>query len=284
MRAISSMATRQVLADLATAAADRGLPLVEIESVGGVDAAQRVAGGEQLDLVFLAADALDRLSGDGHVDAATVTPLMLSRVAVAVPSGTPSPAARPDTAAFADARGVREALRAAARIGYSTGPSGTALVRTIDDWGLTGQVGDRLVQARPGIPVARLLADGQVDLGFQQLSELVGQPGVRILGVLPSDCAIETVFSGAVATTSSDPRRARDVLAFFASDSTASIKTEHAFSPPARRDRPGFGAASPGVPDGSRGRQASGVCSGPNRAVNSSTSRTLRPSRPDTWL
>ncbi|MFK5057929.1 substrate-binding domain-containing protein, partial [Klebsiella pneumoniae] len=90
-----------VLADLATAAADRGLPLVEIESVGGVDAAQRVAGGEQLDLVFLAADALDRLSGDGHVDAATVTPLMLSRVAVAVPSGTPSPAARPDTAAFA---------------------------------------------------------------------------------------------------------------------------------------------------------------------------------------
>lgn len=236
MRAISSMATRQVLADLATAAADRGLPLVEIESVGGVDAAQRVAGGEQLDLVFLAADALDRLSGDGHVDAATVTPLMLSRVAVAVPSGTPSPAARPDTAAFADARGVREALRAAARIGYSTGPSGTALVRTIDDWGLTGQVGDRLVQARPGIPVARLLADGQVDLGFQQLSELVGQPGVRILGVLSSDCAIETVFSGAVATTSSDPRRARDVLAFFASDSTASIKTEHAFSPPARRD------------------------------------------------
>ena len=92
------------------------------------------------------------------------------------------------------------------------------------------------MQARPGIPVARLLADGQVDLGFQQLSELVGQPGVRILGVLPSDCAIETVFSGAVATTSSDPRRARDVLAFFASDSTASIKTEHAFSPPARRD------------------------------------------------
>lgn len=233
MRAISSMATRQVLADLTEAATAAGLPRVEVESVGGVDAAQRVAAGEQFDLVFLASDALARLAAAGHVDAASVVPLVLSQVAVAVPSGTDTPAARPDGAAFPDAAGVRAALRGAARIGYSTGPSGTALVAMIEAWGLTTEIGERLVQARPGIPVARSLADGDVDLGFQQLSELVGQPGVRILGVLPADCAIDTVFAGAVATTSSDPDAARQMLSFLGSGATADIKTAHSFGIPA---------------------------------------------------
>lgn len=232
MKAISSMATRHVLADLADAAVAAGLERVEIESVGGVDAAQRVAAGEPFDLVFLASGALDRLAADGHVDAATLTPLLLSQVAVAVPSGSDEPADRPEGAAFADADGVRAALRKASRIGYSTGPSGTALVRMIDDWGLTGEVGDRLVQARPGIPVAKLLADREVDLGFQQLSELVGQPGVRILGVMPADCAIDTVFSGAVAATAADAAAARGILEMFASEPVAAVKTAHSFGTP----------------------------------------------------
>ncbi|MGK0722622.1 substrate-binding domain-containing protein [Leucobacter sp. W1478] len=232
MRAISSMATRHVLAEVAAAAAETGLPALEIESVGGVDAAQRVAAGEQVDLVFLASDALTRLAADGHVDPATVRPLVLSQVAVAVPSDSPESAIRPEGAAFADAAGVRDALLAATRIGYSTGPSGTALMQMIDDWGLTGAVGDRLVQARPGIPVAKLLADGEVDLGFQQLSELVGQPGVRILGVLPADCAIDTVFSGSVATTAADPAAALAVLDFMGSAAAATIKRAHSFGVP----------------------------------------------------
>lgn len=232
MKAISSMATRHVLADLAAAATTEGLSAVEIESVGGVDAAARVAAGEPFDLVFLADDALGKLAADGHVAAASVTPLVLSQVAIAVPSDSDEPAARPEGVAFADAEGVRRALRDATRVGYSTGPSGTALVRMIDEWGMTDEVGDRLVQARPGIPVAKSLAEGEVDLGFQQLSELVGQPGVRILGVLPPDCAIDTVFAGAVATASTEAGKARDVLAFFASDAAASIKAAHAFGTP----------------------------------------------------
>lgn len=232
MRAISSMATRHVLADLTAAAVAAGLPPVEIESVGGVDAAERVAAGEQFDLVFLAADALDRLAAEGHVDTASVTPLVLSQVAVAVPSGSDEPATRPEGVAFANAAGVRAALRAATRIGYSTGPSGTALVRMVDEWGMTDEVGNRLLQARPGVPVAKSIADGDVDLGFQQLSELVGQPGVHILGVLPADCAIDTVFSGAVAATASDPDAARGILSYLASEATAAIKAEHAFGVP----------------------------------------------------
>jgi molybdate transport system substrate-binding protein len=102
----------------------------------------------------------------------------------------------------------------------------------IDDWGLTASVGDRLVQARSGIPVAKLLADGEVDLGFQQLSELVGQSGARILGVLPADCAIDTVFSSAVATNAVDPAAAQAVLDFMGSHAAAPIKLAHSFGVP----------------------------------------------------
>lgn len=231
LRAISSMATRHVLADLTADAVAAGLPAVEVESVGGVDAAQRVAMGEPFDLVFLAADALHRLAGEGHVDAASVTPLVVSQVAVAVSAPGVAAAARPEGAAFADAAGLRETLRAASGIGYSTGPSGTALLAAVEDWGLSEELDGRFVQARPGVPVARLLATGEADLGFQQLSELVGQPGVRILGVLPEDCAIDTVFAGAVATTSSDHEAARELLAFLASDVVAPVKIAHSFRP-----------------------------------------------------
>ena len=237
------MATRQVLADLDAAAVAAGLPHTEIESVGGVDAANRVAAGERFDLVFLAMGALQKLAADGHVVAGSVTPLMLSQVAVAVPVGSPcatgpscpaeadAPAEYSGGLAFADAAGMRAALQGSGRIGYSTGPSGVALVKMIDDWGLGDELGERLIQAKPGIPVARSLAEGDVDLGFQQLSELVGQPGIRILGVLPPDCAIDTVFGGAVATASSDIDGARGVLGFLASDAAAPIVVAHSFAP-----------------------------------------------------
>lgn len=226
------MATRGVLGDLASEAVAAGLPRIEIESVGGVDAAARVAAGEAFDLVFLAEGALRRLAADGHVVADSVLPLVLSQTAVAVPAEEDEAATAVPTAAFADAAALRAALRAVARIGYSTGPSGTAVLALIDAWRMTAQLDDRLVQARPGIPVARLLADGEIDLGFQQVSELVGARGVRILGVLPDECAIDTVFAGAVGAASADPGAAAAVLALFARAARDGVAAAHSFGSP----------------------------------------------------
>lgn len=232
LTAISSMATRRVLADIAAAAVDAGIPQLEIESVGGVDAERRVAAGEAFDLVLLASGALRRLAADGSVDAATVTPLVVSQVAAAAPSSAAAPATAAGGPAWSNAAEMRAALLGAERIGYSTGPSGTALLAMIDDWGLTDILEPRLVQAHPGVPVARLVAEREVDLGLQQLSELVGEPGIRILGTLPDDCAITTVFAGAVAASAADPALALRVLDFFASDEVAAIKTAHSFDAP----------------------------------------------------
>ena len=59
---------------------------------------------------------------------------------------------------------------AAASIGYSTGPSGIALKRLFERWGIADEIEQRLVQAPPGVPVGTLVARGEVELGFQQLS------------------------------------------------------------------------------------------------------------------
>ena len=196
LRGISSMATREVLAELAAAHGQRSGEPVQIESVGGVDAARRVQAGEPFDFVVLASDAIDKLAATGALLAGSKADLVRSPVAVAVREG----AALPD---LASEDALRRAVQAAATIGYSTGPSGTALLRLFERWGLAAELKPRLVQAPPGVPVGALVARGEVALGFQQLSELIHQDGIALAGVLPPPVAIITTFSGAVCAGSS---------------------------------------------------------------------------------
>jgi molybdate transport system substrate-binding protein len=218
LRLISSMATRALLADLADACARRSPPVeLAIESVGGVDAARRVRAGEAFDAVVLAADAIDALIRDGHVVPGSRVDLVRSAVAVAVRAG----AARPDIGSEAAVRG---AVLAARSLGYSTGPSGTQLLQLFERWGIAEQIRPRQVQAPPGVPVGRLVAEGQVELGFQQASELMNLPGITVLGALPSPIQITTVFAAGLAVASTQPARVRALLAWMASPATADIK------------------------------------------------------------
>lgn len=224
LKGISSMATRQVLGELARAWEQRSGRKVEIESVGGVDAARRVAAGEAFDVVLLAADAIDKLVAGGHALAGSRIDLVNSGVAIAVRAGAP----RPDVSSEAALRG---AVLAAPTLGYSTGPSGTALLKLFDRWGITPQVQGHLVQAPAGVPVGSLVAQGEVALGFQQLSELMNLQGIAILGPMPEPVQINTIFSGAVCTASGEPDAVRALLAFMASPETAETKRRHGMTP-----------------------------------------------------
>ena len=192
------MATQPLLTDLAQLFMAHA-PQFELQltSVGGVDAAKRVQAGEAFDCVVLASNAIDNLLAEGLLVAGSRTDLVHSGVAVAVPAG----AANPD---ISSESALRQAVLAAPTVGLSTGPSGVQLAKLFERWGITGQIQDRLVQAKPGIPVGALVAQGQVALGFQQLSELQGLPGITIVGLLPPDCAFITTFSGCVEYTSRD--------------------------------------------------------------------------------
>ncbi len=220
---ISSMATRAVLAELAQAYQARTGVQVAIESVGGVDAARRVAAGEALDAVFLASDALDKLIAAGHVQPGRVD-LMRSPVALAVPAGTP----RPDVSTEA---ALKQAVLAAPTLGYSTGPSGNHLAALFARWGVAEAVRERIVVPPPGVPVGRLVAEGRVALGFQQLSELTGLPGIDVLGLLPPGAEFITTFSAGVAATSPHGDAVRALLAFMASPEGDAARARHGMAP-----------------------------------------------------
>jgi molybdate transport system substrate-binding protein len=221
--AISSMATRAVLADLGRAFEKHfGIGLA-VESVGGVDAARRVAAGEAFDLVFLASDAIDKLMAAGHLQPGRVD-LVRSPAAVAVKAG----AARPD---IGSEEALQRAVRAARTVGYSTGPSGTHLTKLFERWGMAADVARRTVQAPPGVPVARLVAQGEVELGFQQLAELMNVPGVDVLGLLPEGAAFVTTFSAGLGNDSPRAAAARAALDFMCSPEAADIKRRHGMEP-----------------------------------------------------
>jgi molybdate transport system substrate-binding protein len=217
---ISSMATRQLLAELARAHAAAGGTPLALESVGGVDAARRVRDGENFDLIFLASDAIAKLIASGHVLAESHVDLVRSQVAVATKTGEPAPN-------IATAADVRQAVLSTASIGYSTGPSGSALLALFARWGIMVQLEGRLRQAPAGVPVAAMLARGEVALGFQQRSEMIDAQGIQVIGDLPADIAIETIFSGGVCSASNRPDAARALLAAFVAPIYAATKFQH---------------------------------------------------------
>lgn len=224
VKGISSMATRQILAELAAAYQTATGHTIEIESVGGVDAAKRIRAGEAFDLAVLASDALAKLEADGALIAGSIVAMAESPMAVAVRVGATQPAMHDEAA-------VRAAMAAARTIGISTGPSGNHIVKLVSDWGLESQLSERIVQAKPGIPVARLLADGEVELGFQQLSELQGAPGIDIVGLLPDAIQPKTIFAAAVCKDAAQTDATRAFIAYLASAETAETKRRHGMIP-----------------------------------------------------
>lgn len=224
LRAISSMATRQVLAELAHAWHGQGGAAVVFESAGGVDAAARVAAAEEFDLVVLASGAIDRLEVAGHVVAGSTVALMRSPVAIAVRAGT----ARPD---IGTQQALRETLVRAQSIGYSTGPSGTALLQLFERWGLADTLRARTVQAPPGVPVGTLVARGEAQIGFQQLSELMHMEGIDVLGPMPEGTQIVTTFSAARCAASKQGDTVRELLLFLRSGAADAAKRRHGMEP-----------------------------------------------------
>lgn len=221
---ISSMATRQVLADLVAMYERETGAKVAIESVGGVDAAKRVRAGERFDVVILASNVVDQLIAEGRALPGSRVDLVRSGVAIAVRAGAPHPDIGSENA-------VRDAVRRARSVSYSTGPSGDYLAKLFERWGIADEIAGRIVKPAPGIPVGKLVAEGSVELGFQQLSELMFLPGIAVVGPLPPAIQHVTTFSAAVCATCSRPDDASRLLAYLGSSKTVETKRRNGMEP-----------------------------------------------------
>jgi molybdate transport system substrate-binding protein len=220
LKMLSSMATRELLKELAAEYAQATGQSVVAEAAGGVDVAKRMAAGEVADVVVLAANAIDRLVADGKCLPGSRTDLVRSGIAIGLPAGTPRPDLSSESA-------VRAAVLDAPSLSYSTGPSGVYLETLFRRWGIMEQVQPRIVVPPPGTPVAALLAEGRVRLGFQQASEMMNVPGVEVAGVLPPEIQQLTVFSAGIPASCTRPDLARALLGFLAAPSATATKQRH---------------------------------------------------------
>ena len=193
--------------------------------VGGVDLMKRMKAGESVDLVILAGKSLDELIQLGKVVPGSRVDLAKSGVAVAVRSGAP----RPD---ISSADALKRALLAAKSVGYSTGASGVHLVTMFERMGIAADLKTKSKQAPPGVPVGSLIARGEVELGFQQLSELLPVAGIDVIGMLPPEAQEFTVFSAGIHVGAKEPAAARALVQFLTAPASVAVKRKKGMEPP----------------------------------------------------
>jgi len=221
---ISSMATRHILAEIAASHGVATGRKVNVNSMGGVDAAKRVESGEPVDIVVLAADALAKLARGGFVRADSVVDIARSALAAAVKTGAVKPDLTTDDSA-------RRALLGARAIAYSTGPSGDHIVALFKRWEIFAAIEARLVKASPGVPVGKIVADGAAEIGFQQLSELQGLPGIAIAGLLSPALQSVTNFAAGIAASAADSQDAAAFIAALRAPAMREVYTRHGMEP-----------------------------------------------------
>jgi molybdate transport system substrate-binding protein len=220
LKMLSSMATRELLNELITQYQRSTGQAVASEAAGGVDVAKRVRAGEAVDVVVLSSTAIDSLIAAGSLLPDSRRDLVRSGVSMAVRAG----AVHPD---IGSEEAVKRAVLAARSLSYSTGPSGVYLEKLFERWGILARIRDRIVVPPPGVPVGSLVADGRVELGFQQLSELMSLPGIEVIGPLPAGIQTITIFSGGISNGCARPDAARALLDYLASPSVTETKRRH---------------------------------------------------------
>ena len=224
IKILTSMATKEALDGLIAEYPQAATQPIAVESVGGVNAANRVRADEVLDVIVLAANVIDGLISEGKVRAGSRHDFASSGVTVCVRAGAP----KPD---LSNADAVKRAVLAASTVCYSTGPSGVYLEKLFEQWGITEYIKAKLVIAPPGVAVGGLVAEGRGEIGFQQLSELIHIKGIDIVGGLPPDIQKRTTFSAGIPVTSQHVKATQALLAFMVSPAAAAAKRKSGMEP-----------------------------------------------------
>lgn len=207
IRVMSSLAMKSASELLAPRFEREEKVRVVLQFVGGVDIGKRIRAREPVDLVMLAANALDDFIREGLVQASSRVDLVRSIIGVAVKSGAPHPD-------ISSAQALQSAVDAARDIAYSSGPSGVYLAQVFERWRVPKE---KLHQTAPGVPSGGLLVSGEADLAFQQVSELLAVKGIDLVGPLPEALQLVTIFSAGIPVTATNAKAARAFATFLTS-------------------------------------------------------------------
>lgn len=174
----------------------------------------RLKRGEPADVVIMVGYALDDLVKKGKVVDVSRVDLVTSKIGVAVKAG----AAKPD---IGSADALRRALLAARSVAYSDSASGVYIsTEMFKKLGIADDMKDK-ARMIPATPVAEIVAKGEAEIGFQQISELKPVAGIEIVGPLPAELQKITVFSAGIATAAREPEAGRTLIKFLSSSPVA---------------------------------------------------------------
>jgi molybdate transport system substrate-binding protein len=191
---------------------------------GTVDIKKKMAAGEAYDLVIVAAPEVDAFIQQGKMTAGSQVDLLKSGVGIAVRAGAP----RPDVSS---GEALKKALLAAKSIGHSTGPSGVYLTKLFERLGIADQIKSKVKVTTPGTRVGTLVAKGDAEIGFQQISELMHELGIDYIGPLPADVQNTTVFSSGIPTTATQPDAAKALVQFIKAPAAAPVIKKNGMDP-----------------------------------------------------
>jgi molybdate transport system substrate-binding protein len=170
----------------------------------------RLERGEPADVLIMVGYALTDLAKQGKVIAESRVDLVKSPIGIAVRSGAP----KPD---ISSADTLKRALLAAKSVAYSDSASGVYVsTEMFAKLGIADEMKDK-ARKIPATPVGEIVARGDAEIGFQQISELLPVAGVDIVGPLPPDVQKITVFSAGIATVSKEPDAGKALIRFLAS-------------------------------------------------------------------
>jgi molybdate transport system substrate-binding protein len=167
---------------------------------------------------------LPELTQLGKIVPGSRVDLVKSGVGVAVRAGAP----KPDVSS-ADA--LKRALLSAKSIGYSTGPSGVYVAGLFQRMGIADEMKPKAKQPPSGASVGEMIARGEVEIGFQQISELVHVAGIDFLGPLSPDIQQITVFSSGVHAGAKAPGAAKALVKFLTSPAAVPIIKKNGLEP-----------------------------------------------------
>lgn len=188
------------------------------------DILKRAKAGEKMDVVILASDSLDELIRSGNIIAGGRVDLAKSGIGVAVRAGAP----RPDIGSV-DA--VKRAMLAAKSVGYSGGASGAYMLSLFQRLGIAEEIKAKSRQTSPDVAVGDLVARGEVELGFHQVSELLPVAGIDIVGPLPPELQQLTVFACGIHVAAKDAVAARALVQFLVSPSAIPVIRKKGMEP-----------------------------------------------------
>ena len=185
---------------------------------------KRMQAGETYDLVIMSGTGIDNLIKQGKLVAGSRVDLVKSGIGVAVRAGAP----KPD---ISSTDALKRALLAAKSVGYSTGPSGVYLAGLFERLGLADALTPKIKIAESGTPVGLLIARGDAEIGFQQISELLPVAGVDYVGPLPPDIQHTTVFAAGLHTGAKEPDAAKALIKFLTAPAAVPVIKQKGLEP-----------------------------------------------------